>query len=220
MKKISIVCVTNRKDSIPFLMEQLNKQTFQDFEVIIADDANQERHPGVFHFKPRQKNEGDVWNLNKAYNDALNLVTGELTVFLQDFIWIPANGLERFWEVYQTFPNDLVTGVGHKYLEDLTTLVESDSRAMGEKTIYESNPTFYELNWSSCPTKHLVEFDEEMDKNYGGENIIFAVKTKQKVWIDRFNECKGIVHTDRPSDWEEKHSNKGSFLKILDKYDY
>lgn len=215
MKKISVVCVTNRKGASTYLKTQLDKQTFQDFEVIVADDSGDTLNPTWKHFVPRQKQPGDVWNINKAYNDALKLIEGELVVFFQDFIWIPANGLERFWELYETFPEDLVTGVGHKYKEDLKTLVETDSRALGEKTVYESNHTFYELNWASCPTKFLVPFNEEMDSHYGGENIIFAMNTNCKLWVDRFNECKGFEHTDRPSDWEENHCNKGYLAKFL-----
>jgi glycosyltransferase involved in cell wall biosynthesis len=202
--KISVVCVTNRKGAIPFLLEQLEKQTFRDFEAIIANDSDDEGG-----FIPRQKNEGDVWNISKAYNDCLEKVNGELIVFLQDFIWIPANGLQRFWDMYQILPNALVTGVGHKYKPDLKTIVESDDRVAGERGMIESDWTYYELNWASCPAELAPKFDEDMDTHYGGENQIFALKSGLDVWIDRLNECKGIEHTDRPVEWEIRHSNKG-----------
>jgi len=63
--KISVICVTNRKGASKYLKEQLDKQTFKDFEVIIANDSGEEG------FIPRGKKERDVWNLNKAYNDCL-----------------------------------------------------------------------------------------------------------------------------------------------------
>ena len=72
MPKISVVCVTNRKGAIGYLNEQLKKQTFKDFEVIIANDSEDEGG-----FKPRQKEEKDVWNLNKAYNDCIEKAQGE-----------------------------------------------------------------------------------------------------------------------------------------------
>jgi glycosyltransferase involved in cell wall biosynthesis len=219
MPKISVVCVTNREGAVPFLVAQLQKQTFQDFEVIIADDLCENKlidetffqipTTPYQHFKPRQKNEGDAWNLNKAHNDCLEKVNGELIVFLQDFIWIPANGLQRFWDMYQILPEALVTGVGHKYREDLKTIVETDERVFGERGMVESDWTYYELNWASCPKERAPQFDEDMDTHYGGENQIFALKSGLDVWIDRNNECKGIAHTDRRSNWEEKHANKG-----------
>jgi len=211
MPKISVVCVTNRPGSVAFLKEQLDKQTFQDFEVIVADDAKQERIPGWFQFKPRQKHDDDVWNINKAYNDALNLVTGQLVVFLQDFIWIPANGLERFWELYELYPNHLVTGVGHKAEHGLEGISEIDERALVPPGTSPGNATHYELNWASCPAHLLVEFDESLDTHYGWENEKFALKTKAPVLIDSSNRCIGLSQEEcggRPANWEEKHWNK------------
>ncbi len=209
--KISVICVTNRKGAIAFLKKQLDKQTFKDFDVIVADDSGDEDF--FEQFKPRQKNEGDVWNLNKAYNDCLSKVTGELIVFLQDFIEIPANGLERFWELYQLYPNDLITGCGHKY--ENGRIAETDSRCFGDRKLVSSDWTFYELNWASCPAKIAPRFEEDMDKFYGGENIVFALKAHLKgseIWLDRINECKGLAHNDRPSDWEDLHHNKNNRL--------
>jgi len=180
---ISVVMVTNRKGAVDVLNAQLKKQTFQDFEVIIADDLC-EKDNGK-HFKPRSKQEGECWNINKGYNDALSKVKGELVVFVQDFIWLPANGLQRFWDLYKLFPEALITGCGHKAKTvngdgRPQGISETDDRVFGEKKLVESDWTYYELNWASCPTSMLVKFDEEMDKHYGGENQIFALKATIK----------------------------------------
>src|SRR5579872_6687431 len=229
MSKISVVCVTNRKSAKEFLFAQLDKQTFKDFEVIVADDSIWDcscekdkwrehtmiirpsgEYWGGCHFHPRQKQEGDVWNLNKAYNDCLKRAKGELIVFLQDFINIPANGLQRYWDMYQLYPKDLVTGCGHKYENE--KIVETDDRVFGERQIVPSDWTYFELNWAACPRTSLVHFEEDMDKFYGGENQIFALKALlehgAQVWLDRKNECRGLAHHDRPENWEEMHSNK------------
>lgn len=210
---LTVICVTKRKGGYKFLAEQLLKQTFKDFEVIVADETISGEDLGQIHrFKPRQKNEGDVWNLNKAYNDCLKKVKGELIVFLQDFIEIPANGLQRFWDLYQLYPNDLITGCGHKYKDG--KIVETDDRCFGDRKLVPSDWTYYELNWASCPNKVAPAFEENMDKNYGGENQCFALKAslifKANIWLDRTNECKGLVHEDRPSDWEQEHLNKAN----------
>lgn len=210
---ISVIMVTNRKGSVKFLKEQLDKQTFKDFEVIIADDIDQEKLYDK-QFKPRQPQGEDVWNLNKAYNDCLDMVEGDLIVYIQDFIWIPANALQRFWDLYEVFPNDLITGVGHKY-ENLEKIVEIDDRANGERKLVASDWTYYELNYASAPSSLKARFEEDMDTHYGGENQIYALLATiegSKVWIDRENECKGLSQSEcggRPDNWEEKHSNKG-----------
>jgi len=212
---ISVICVTNRQGALDFYRQQLDKQTFRDFETIIADDLYDQRPiccvPKVTHFKPRQKEEGDAWNINKAYNDALEKAQGELLVFLQDFIHIQANGLERFWEVYQLYPDCLITGVGHKAKHGLEGISEVDERALQAPGLYPGNHSHFELNWAACPRKIAVPFSEEMDKHYGGENQYFAYKANKPVWIDASNRCIGLSQEEcggRPADWEEKHFNK------------
>ncbi len=210
---ISVICVTNRKNSVPFLFDQLNKQTFKDFEVIVADDGD---NPHIFakQFIPRQKNDGQAWNLNKAYNDCIGKAEGELIVFLQDFIEISANGLQRFWDIYQLYPTNLVTGCGHKYKNG--KIAETDDRCFGDRKLVPSDWSYFELNWSSCPTKVCPKFEEDMDKFYGGENQIFALKAllefKAEIWLDRENVCKGLVHEDRAENWERQHVNKAGRL--------
>ena len=208
--KVSVIFVTKRTGAIEYLNKQLGKQTFKDFEVIIANDSDDKGG-----FKPRQKKDSDVWNINKAYNDCLDKAKGELLVFLQDFIWIPANVLQRF--VNQ---NRVVTGCGHKYKEDLKTIDEIDDRALGEKKIEECHWSQWELNWSSCPRDIMPRFDEEMDKNYGAEDKYIAKELYNKgykIYLDKFNECKGLsqeICGGRPDDWEPRHFNKTNKWKI------
>jgi glycosyltransferase involved in cell wall biosynthesis len=212
--RISVVCVTNRPGSVAFLREQLDKQTFQDFEVIVADDGQNAKINLYKQFKPRPRNHGDVWNFCKAHNDALNIAEGELIVFLQDFIHIQANGLERFWEVYELYPDSLVTGVGHKAKDGLEGISEVDERAIGEPGLSEGSPEFYEINWASCPAKLLIPFNEEMDTVYAGCEKVWAKKISAPIWIDRSNKCIGLSQEScggRPTDWEEKHFIKSKF---------
>lgn len=234
--KISLIFVTNRSGAIEVLKENLDRQTFRKFEVIIADDLFHERKEETkellkdyefLHFFPRQKEEGEAWNLNKAYNDALNAARQELVVCLQDYIWIPANGLERFIDVNKVHPDSMITGVGHKAekpdelpvdpKEKMAGLSEIDDRVNGERGVHESDWTYYELNWASCPRSLFPSFEEDMDKYYGGENQIVALKFSLKggkVYIDRSNECVGYNQAlfGRPDDWEEKHHNKDNRL--------
>ena len=213
--KISVVFVTNRKDAYRFLATQLDKQTLpvEDYEVIVADDLRAADYDDgrVKWFKPRQKSEGDVWNLNKAYNDCLDKVNGELIVFIQDFIWIPANGLQRFWDDYQLYPNAIITGVGHKAADGIEGISEVDDRMIGEPGLHPGSFSHYELNWASCPADIAPRFDEDMDTRYGGENQVFALKANADIYIDRSNVCIGYSQEEcggRPDNWEQNHINK------------
>lgn len=212
--RISVVCVTNRKGAVEYLKHQLDKQTFTDFEVIVADDGQNATVKEYKQFVPRPQNPGNVWNFNKAYNDCLNLVQGELVVFLQDFIWIPANGLERFWEVYQIYPNALITGVGHKAASGIEGISEFDFRVHGEPGLSPANPSLYELNWSSCPSSLLIPFNEQMDDCYAGSEKVWANTINAPVFVDRSNQCIGLSQEfcgGRPQDWEEKHFLKSQW---------
>ena len=234
MPKISVVCVSNRKGALPILAEDLFRQTFKDYEVVFANDTP-EVHYGIrvtdpvrfTVFTPRQKNRGEAWNLNKAYNDCLDRAEGELIVFLQDFIWIPDDGLRRFWDAYQANPNALVTGCGHKALKGLEGVSEEDRRMFAHRDgISPCQFTEWEMNWASCPRSIMPRFDERMDEWYGGENQYIAKKALlegHEIFIDRDNVCVGYSQDEcggRPADWEEKHcwreGRLAAFLHYLD----
>jgi len=213
MPKISVICVTNRQGWSAIFQENLERQTFRDFEVIVAADVPAEQALGSF--VPRKKEDGDAWNLNRAYNDCLDRAQGELLVFLQDFIWIPANGLERFWEIYQLFPEKLITGVGHKAQDGLEGISEVDNRVFGEDELAAGSFSHWELNWAACPRALMPRFNEKMDKFYGGENQYIAKKSGLGIIIDRQNQCIGFSQEEcggRPENWETQHSNKGNRL--------
>lgn len=227
--KISVIFVTNRKGYGEILDDNIARQTFRDFEVIIADD-NYENKYGITskRFKPRQKNEGDAWNLNKAYNDAIAKAQGELLVFLQDFIWIPDDGLQKFWDIYQKYPTAWVTGVGNKAEHGLEGISEPDRRMEGPQGVHMIDhwQVPWEMNWASAPRKDFPKFDERMDAFYGGENLYISHKAALEgamFFIDRTNQCIGYSQAEcggRPANWEELHCNKNgrlaAFIKSLD----
>lgn len=216
MPKISVIFVTNRKGWENILHFNLFRQTFRDFEIIVADEYALDATImfGDHHFKPREKLKGDVWNINKAYNDAIYRATGELLVFLQDYIWIPDDGLERFWNLHEKYPVSFLAGVGHKAAFLLHGISEVDPKTEGSKLPEEVNHTYFELNWGAAPRDIMPLFNEEMDKYYGGENQYVARKAilaGASVIIDRQNVCIGYSQAScggRPDNWEIMHANK------------
>jgi hypothetical protein len=208
----------------------MDRQIFRDFEVIVAADKPAEliAYDQWYTFTPRQKSPNDVWNINKAYNDCLDRAEGELLVFLQDFIWIPDDGLLRFWEAYEKYPTALVSGVGHKAAHGHEGISEEDRRMYGPPglTLCDYMQIAWELNWASCPRAIMPRFEERMDAYYGGENLYIqrkAVLNGALMAIDRSNRCIAYSQEEcggRPDNWEEMHCNKegrlAAFLHSLD----
>lgn len=231
---ISIVYPTCRLGGIDILKDNLDRQTFKDFEIVIGDELYDSRAKlvkwylskyKVKHFKPQPPKPGYVWNLNSCYNEMVKMCEGTFIVSLQDFICISARGLERFWDMHKLHPMALITGVGHKAknpekieiqdplltfdtITKPTGISETDERMMFREGLHEQNYSYFELNWASFPTGYY--FDESMDQFYGGDNAVFALQTKLPVFVDRSNECVGYNQAlfGRPHDWEEKHQNK------------
>jgi glycosyltransferase involved in cell wall biosynthesis len=253
--KISVLVPTARAGGMEILLRNFRNQTFRDFELIIVDKLWNKRKKllkrlfiledfPVKHLPDPPMREGDVWRLEGAYNRGLENCQGELIVSLQDYILIRGDGLEKFWNAYQSLgKNVLISGVGHKYsypkvvdidnpicifekepmISDLVEIMERDSRVDGRQEIVETNYTFFELNWAAIPRKVLMEinyFDERLDQNYGCDNLLIGLKAflkGYKIYLDKTNECYGIYHQgiwSRPADWEEKHANKGRYAEI------
>lgn len=253
--KISVITVTKRYGGIDLMYTNLRKQTEKDFEWILVDELYDMRKKEVAdyvsgitlkHIKPRKKRENFVWNLAKAYNDALRVAEGELLVVVDDFIWMPHDSLERFWRAYKAQGDALYTGTGNKapfppivspegkislwerpYTEKPQGVIEQDTRIDGRKHLEEVNHSFFELAYSAFPTtvaKDVGGFDEDTDNMYCGQDRNFALRCNMsgyRVFMDRGNENIGLFHqgfSPRPDDWEERHYNKNprATLDILD----
>lgn len=183
--RISVLTVTNRPGGIDVTWASLKKQSFQDFEWILADELYESRHkevkeyvndPRLVHI-PTPRVPTDLWNLNKSYNAALRAAKGDLVVSLQDHIWIRGDGLEKFWSLYTSLgPRVFLTGTGHKargprptdlqgkitiygepYTEKPQIITERDSRIEGESILEESNPSWWETNWAAAPLLAFYE---------------------------------------------------------------
>jgi hypothetical protein len=251
--KITVLTVTNRPGGLDVLKHDLRRQTVDDFELVLVDDRHEQRKEAAIDYmsefdltyvEPREPSGIDVWNLNKAYNDGIGASEGELIVSLQDYIWIPDDGLERFWRLYE-HTEGFVTGVGHKYARpseaadldgDVTIfeaefdgkpsdLVERDTRTRAEMQLFETDYSNFELNWGAFPrgaAYAIGGFDERMDRVYSGDNLQFAYRASlagYSFFLDQTNECRGFYHQnwfEYPDDWEENHFNN---RPRLDRYD-
>lgn len=228
---ISVLYLTKNPFGIDILKDNLDRQTFREFEVIVGDELNRkksfEKAIGyrLKFIKPKPKRKENVRNLNSAYNELIDLAKGELCVFLQDYIWIPKNALERLWDWYEIYGDKVAFctggyGAEKPSFEDYRNgclkpyqftkrSIENDKGGV-EKCHYLD----FEINFASFPAKPLktIRFDEHFDKCYGGDNYILAYNAcKQgiKLFIDYDIKKIGFPeYFKRPKDFEEKHFNK------------
>lgn len=159
--KISVLTPSIRPEGLKVVQESLEKQTLQDFEWLVELGI-----PGKGH------------DLNAAFNRMLKRAKGELIVFLQDYIKIPAKGLENFWDAYQKQPDTFLTAPVGKTLDWETN--EWDWRAHPDAKMQWRG---WEIDWGAAPLKCLQAiggFDEELDKYWSSDNVNVAARANLK----------------------------------------
>lgn len=229
----SIVIPTARFGGIDIIDQCLSQQTYKNFEVIIADEL----HRGYLHLRelprfdgvnklvkfinPPPKKKGAYWNLDGSMNAAIRIARGDMIVSIQDYIWVPPQGIHKFINrMHEEWPC-LITGVGHQYKfpekpdnlkgdysiwnqfpgEPSGELVFSDPRLKDKrKGFYLCNPVEWELNWCCFPRKvweTIGGFDEDFDASWGYDNVNFAERAQLagfNIFIDTDNEIKAYNH--------------------------
>jgi hypothetical protein len=229
--KISVVTVTKRPGSIDITWGALQQQTLDDFEWILCDELFHWRRKEVEQYvnDPRLRHipapvrKGDLWNLNKSYNEALRYCRGQFVVSLQDYIWIPPEGLANYWRAYQDLgPRVFLTGISHAHalpapVHDLRGPVTIFSAPYSKKPMFrtridvrfrdsdspieERDPADWELNWAGAPLCAFYEiggFSEKHDGEfYSCDNLTIAYCAQQlgyRIYLDQANECYPVDH--------------------------
>ena len=212
-KKITVVTPSVRSEMLPIIEKCLKRQTFKDFEWIVA--SPKDYGYGRFVQEP-PKNHGDYYGLNKAWNAAFKKAQGELIVSIQDGLWFPPDMLEKFWYHYLNNPRACVGAIGHQYDQIVNgkpeNLVWSDPRARQDLgSFYEVD--FPEIEWTVCsvPKKALYEIggiDEEYDK-YAALSEKDAnhrmSKLGYKHYLDQSIEYRAIHHPRLNNEWDKRY---------------
>lgn len=109
--KFSIIVPTyNRAHLLPRIYESLHRQTFQDFEWIIADDGSLDETDKLVE---RWRSEASFpiayfWQKNSgrhvAINRAMQYASGEFTILLDSDDWLATNALERMLFHWENIP--------------------------------------------------------------------------------------------------------------------
>ena len=219
--RVSLVGITFRPKAIDVFKDTVMRQTFKDMEVIIVDkncsniSSTEWNHIPVFFIPDPPKPSWAVKNLSNALNEGIKHSNGELIVLLQDFIWVPDDGIEKFWKRYEQEPKGLCTGISHQYKEPSSLWAEHEvpPKPSGEKSFsdprvnpgsysgfYVTQPVIYESNWASMPKKAWEDvggFDTEFDKGWGYDNCNFAERCQMAgyhVFLDTDNEVFCYSH--------------------------
>jgi len=217
--KISVLIPTNRPDSLALAQASLDRQSFKDFEILVG--SPQEPSFGRW---VKDDFEGGYWSLNRVYNRLISESRGELLVSLQDFIWVPPDGLQKFWNVYAR-TRGATTGIGDSYVtvglegehgppfwRDPRRILHRKPSIRDDETMRQvkwlSRAIHHEWNYGSFPRQAILNvggMDEELDfLGYGCDNLSANERMFEHgtpCFIDFGNEIVA-QHHHKPAHWE------------------
>jgi hypothetical protein len=245
MASTSVVTITARPGIFRFGRETLEAQSFKDFEWVVVDKLYHKRYKEVAeymkdspldfkHIPEPPKDKG--YNLARADNEGIKKSTGELLVWLQDFILIPQDGLQKYWDLYKQHPDSMYSGVDGRFsietagkilTEDPIDIIGGASWGHGRtdyvnqraegKGVYQSyDPFEFELNWAAFArtvAEDIGGFNEDFDHGFAYDNTEFAFRALQmhkQLWIDTTNYADAINHWELfggPEDPHVEHRN-------------
>lgn len=243
---VNVVCLTIRPGPFRILKETLEKQTYKNFNLIVIDGRYDERKEEVAeYFKdapfpilhlpdPERDKDKYPYGLFHGDNAGLFACNGELAVFLQDFIEIPEDGLEKFVENYRNHPEAIYTGVdirvktrgqqrgkdglgsdkldifGFGTYDKFEKDFESPRKIFNGAIRESKDPFEWELNWAAAPVKVLREmggWNNEWDEAFAFDNTELALRFVYSggiIIVDETNEATAISHWEIFGDHDEE----------------
>lgn len=213
MTQVLVAVPTIHYGGLDMLFSSLKRQTYPHTLCMADELANQRIHIYEEHemldntiFVECEKQPGNVRALAQAYNNSADLAVTmgfDLMISLQDFIWIPDNGIEMFVEDHLNYENCLITGLVSLseaptddaivnpyglfsiFAEPLTErpsgISWDDVRNIdlypGDEEIISCAPEHWEANWAAIPVELLKQgarWDLNYDEGIAYENVDFA----------------------------------------------
>ncbi len=216
--KTAVLTVTMRPGGLDLTRACLLRQNHPDLIWLIGDDLYPTRE-AVKYAGPLRALHFDTGENKRANNAPSSLAAAyrrgieiaremdvDLLVSLQDYIWIPPDGIRRFEMMAEEFPTCLLTGLcSHSEDPPASEVVD----ACGDFTIWAQphdgrkpghirwrdcrlekwpvgvwanakDPIWWELNWAAIPRPILhdsrLNFDESYDRGFGYENQDYAIR--------------------------------------------
>lgn len=191
--QISVLTPSIRKEGLEVVEKTLLAQTFRDFEWIPLYDA-----PGQ---KP---------SLCKAMNTGLRRSTSDLILFIQDYIQLPEDGLQRILEAHKRYPTAAFTfPVGKSDVLDYKREAIRWDWRFGRDKDAQIPYSEWEIDLACIPRGFITMvggFDEDYDDGFGWENVDMAYRLYKKGVT--FRVCKETYGIAYDHDKFQKHPFK------------
>lgn len=226
--KLTVYTPTIRRGFWNIMADNLSKQTYKNFEWVIVDDFDTDRSEiakeyatkyslNIRYLRGKPRKIKRTYGLCNANNTVLAEATGDVIVFLQDFILIPLDGLEQIATLYRKNP-DCLQALPDMYFspriepnkesEDwfdgntdvLGEFIRQNIRIQNAGLRYTNNPMDFEQNYGAIPTKiarALGGWHEFFDEGLGWDNTDIAYRALQsgyKILLDETNIAVCIDH--------------------------
>lgn len=148
---VSVVCVTIRPGMWRVLKETLMQQSYKNIELVVIDGRYHERAQEVAEYMkdfpypflhlpdPNRNTKKYPYGLFHADNAGLYATRGELVVFLQDFILMPVDGIQKYVDLYKTHPGMLYTGVDTRNGISTSKVIDLDADSTGNTEYIPQN---------------------------------------------------------------------------------
>lgn len=225
--KVTVITPTIRTGFWNIMSHNLSIQTYKNFEWLIVDDYPEDRAIVAKEYQKKYgieirylrggkgRNYSRRCGLCRANNIAWKKAGGELLIWLQDFVLMPANGIESLVDLYRHHPNDLLapTDIYYNAIEAnkenredwwdgktkiLTSKDWANVRNKNQGVRYTQLATEFELNYGAIPKEVLEKLNgwwEFFDDGLGYDNTEIAkraLKIGSKIIVDDTNVARCI----------------------------
>lgn len=235
---VSIITPTIRKGFWNIMAHNISKQSYKNIEWIVVDGYKEDRSKEMekackkwgVNFKYLREKPRDAkrnYSLVNANNTGWMNAKGELLVWLQDFVLMPENGIERMVDIYLHNPTALIAPVDVYYHPKIKPDVESEDWFNGELDVvgdfhwenvrnkhyglkFTDNPFDFEMNYCAIPKKVVQLLNgwwEFIDDGLGYDNTDIATRAQVldcPIIIDAENKATCLDHWEALKDKEEE----------------
>jgi hypothetical protein len=207
-KKVTIFTPTIRTGFFNIMAENISKQGYKNVEWLVVDDYKENRKEvlqkygdkygiKVKYIRGKLDRSKYIYALIQADNLAIFNATGDIIVWLQDFIFMPEDGIERIVRLHRRYPTALIAPVdqynsmsvkpNRENKEDwfdgntdvVGKFIRQNIRIRLEEVRQTRNPYDFEMNYGAIPTyvaRKLNGLWEFQDDGLGFNNTDIAMR--------------------------------------------
>lgn len=201
--KVSIITPTIRKGFWNLMASNISMQSYRNIEWIVVDDYPKNREYymrkscekwGIVNWKyvRGDRSEKYHYGLSTANNIGWKAATGELLVFLQDFVLMPTLGIEALVDIYRHNPNALIAPTDTYYFPNMKPNTDSEDWFDGKTDVVG------EFSWENIRNKGIgIRFSDkaiEWEANYGA--IPKHIVDDLGGWYEFYNDALGFDNTE------------------------